>query len=892
MNTGKKPNRFKRFLGALLCVLVGLALAWTALAFIGRVSPGSVIPGGWMFRLSVPDTARLLEKLGAHESLPEIAGLPGMEAALPLVNALREGSLPPRRLPRFVLRGGLEGVLLPGNTLLAAWDAGFLSPLLRLLPLASGFVTVPNLYYTRAGTLSRFEYRAEKGKTFFIGRRRNLLVICNEQGLFESVISGQDSGELRGQNPPPGRSGDRESYDLVLRCFPEFFTALLGAQNPAIAGVLRDLEISGPVEAGLSLSPQKLELRLTAAASSRKAALGRLLEQRSRAPDLTEQLPAGTQYATILSAGSLAELYGTAAALFGPDLEESVRQADGASRLVLGLSLEELLFSWSGTEFAVFGMEGRPHPVYAVQVADERKRQEVFNRAFASIAIDENVQLNLDGTRLPRIEVPGFLRSLLRRWDFRIPMPYYMAHNGFLLLSESAETLLAAVRAVQRNDVLPKTGDWRKLAGRSADTGAFSLYYSLDRSLPFFLRGKTTLSAVLGVYRQGLVRLGFDRGIARLSLSAAAGSGRGVALLPGYPLEISGSPRNQVYGVTGGKAAENRILLGRDGSAVAVNAGDNSIRELEVQSTGQRPAQIWAIPAEGLNPKSAADAAAWVVSAQGRVILVNGEMEPVRGFPLVTGVRLSAQPAAFGGRLFLCDEDGKVHIVDTGGTVSLWETAFTAALRSPPAFISLPKTGEVRAAAYPKSFLGEIWLLDLDGRALPGWPVSVPGIAFGSPLLFTRRSANGVFAAFITQAGNLSVFDSRAAPLPPFPLNIEGVFYQQPVFDGDYLWLVSADGTLLRVSFEGEVLRQPVPGLSVKEEGCLTVFDSEGDGIPEIFVSGEGNALHGYSRNFRSLDGFPLPVWGRPLFADLNGDGRPECAGVGMDRLLYRWQFK
>jgi hypothetical protein len=112
------------------------------------------------------------------------------------------------------------------------------------------------------------------------------------------------------------------------------------------------------------------------------------------------------------------------------------------------------------------------------------------------------------------------------------------------------------------------------------------------------------------------------------------------------------------------------------------------------------------------------------------------------------------------------------------------------------------------------------------------------------------------------------------------------------VFDGIFLWLISENGDLVRVSMEGEILRQNIPRFRVMQEGYITTVDVDGDKIAEIFISGDGNALHGYSRNFRSLEGFPLPIWGRPLFADLNGDGKIECTGIGMDKQLYRWQFR
>jgi hypothetical protein len=87
-------------------------------------------------------------------------------------------------------------------------------------------------------------------------------------------------------------------------------------------------------------------------------------------------------------------------------------------------------------------------------------------------------------------------------------------------------------------------------------------------------------------------------------------------------------------------------------------------------------------------------------------------------------------------------------------------------------------------------------------------------------------------------------------------------------------------------------MEQKVPDLTIKDEGCILCADVDGDGIAEIFITGEGNALYGYSRNLISIEGFPLPVWGTPVFADLDGDGIMDCAGAGMDDRLYRWRFK
>jgi len=886
-------NKFLRFIITLLIILAVLFIGWTAFSLIGRVNAASVIPDSATLRLSIPNPMRLLDGILAHESLDEFSNVPVLAQTASALITLKDNIILKNGLLRLVARGNLELALLPSDSesaiLVAVWDFGFFSPLLRLLPVISTFKNIPDLYYVQAGKNSRFEYRLID-KTYYIAPYRNLLFITDNSRIFESR-STANSG-----NAKAFTAIKPSDYDAVFMLSNEFISSLLSDQDTGIAAILNNVVFDSKVEAGLSIYPKKIEFSLAAPLSSNQSSLSRLLGQRSRVPSIAERIPANAQYATILSAGTLEEIYQTAL-VFTQGLDSALKTADSSSKLLLGLSLNDLLFSWSGNEFAAFGLEGRPHPIYMIQIADEKKRQGIFDRAFKSVALNENVRLNLDGVRIPRIEVPEFLQSLLRRWDIFIPSPYYTIYKDYFLVSESAEALLAALRAMQRNDVLPKTAVWRNIAGGKNVASSFSLYYSLDLSMPFFLRNNTSLSGFLSIYRQGLARMSFNKGLVEITLSLVPGSGGGITLVNGYPLDAGMRPSNRVYGA--GKGEESRVFYSSGNTAVSLKIADKSTNEL----TGQ--GNHWIIPAVDVTVKDTAGTVfAWVVTDRGRVTLVDGNMETVQGFPILSGLQLSSAPAAFMGKLYLCDEDGKVYSIDATGKQGVWETSFTSALRSPPSFLSLSskKGSSVYAAVYPKSFFGEIWLLDGEGRTLPNWPASISienddeegggsvGIGFGSPLLFEYKTK--IYIAFVNQSGQLLIYDEEAVPVPPFPVALNGVFYQQPVFDGEFLWLVSSDGMFFRVSLEGEVLCQSIPGFSVKEEGYITFFDSDGDKVPEIYITGEGNALYAYTRFFRSLVGFPLPAWGRPLFVPAQGSKKAEIFGMGMDKRLYRWQFK
>jgi len=903
----KKPKRFFKGLVKFIIILVVIAAAWTAFSMIGRIEAASVIPDSASIRVSIASPIRLVDSVLAHESLQEFSTVPALAQLDPIINSLKENNILKNGLLRFAANGNMEVAVLPpeagSGKIVAAWDLGFVSPILRIVPSLFGFANVPNLVYVQAGKNSRFEFRLED-MTLYIAPYRNLLFVTDDAKVFESRSATHSGHAGAYSNIKPS------SYDAALMLSNEFINKLLSEQDPGIAALLNNIEFSSKVEAGLSIQPRKLEFNLAVPMSSHRESLSIILGQRSRVPGMAESIPASAQYATILSAGTLQELY-QAALIFTPGLDDALKIADNSSRAILGLTLNDLLFSWSGNEFAVFGIEGRPHPVYAIQVSDERKRQEVFSKAFKSIVLNENVRLNLDGTRIPRIEVPEFLQSLLRRWNVFIPSPYYIVHRDYFLVSESAEALLSAMRAMQRNDVLPRTAAWREIAGGKSVASSLSLYYSLDLSVPFFLRKNTTLSDFLSLYRQGLTRMSFNKGVINFSMSLVPGSGSGVILVNGYPISISGRPSNRLSGTV--KGNEGRVFFSSGSNAFSLNTADNKLNELPSQGTH------WIVSAEGTGGKDAINT--WIVTDRGRVTLADKDMETVEGFPVLTGHRLTCAPAAYEGKIYLCDENGQVHTVDEKGNQKTWETTFDAALRSPPSFltVSVRRDTNTYSAVYPKSFSGEIWLLNAEGKAYPNWPapiaVSSPnaeidednddmprtmdesiklipgfGIGYGSPLLFTQN--NQVRVAYVNQSGQLLVYDENASFIRPFPIDLDGIFYIQPVFDGEYLWLVSSTGTFFRVSLDGDVLFQNIPGFSVKEEGFITIFDSDNDKVPEVYITGEGNAIHAYTRNFRSLENFPLPVWGKPYFVPAQGNKKAEIFGMGMSMQLYRWQFR
>jgi hypothetical protein len=356
-DTGKKGGKLRVFIVVVLVIIVGLPLIGVGLSFIGRISPDSVIPDAFDLYASVPNPVELAERILGHESLADIMAIPELASIGPALARLESSRALQNRFVRFAAKGRLDAGFLPEGRILAAWDAGVLSPLLRFLPFLAGRFTIPGLYYVQAGKNSRFEYRLDNGTVFFIGRHKNLLVFSNSSALFESVLQGTSrDGDLRKSSVKEFYSRD---YDIAFLLSPPALSGLIGTADPKIAAALSLLQFPGTVEASLRVLPKQLDLQLISPLGSGSPALKSIVERDSGAVGLMGIIPETAQYLTLLAAGPLREILNAAAAVSGPDFDRNYTKADSMSRTILGLSMDEILCSWTGAEFALFGLEGQ-----------------------------------------------------------------------------------------------------------------------------------------------------------------------------------------------------------------------------------------------------------------------------------------------------------------------------------------------------------------------------------------------------------------------------------------------------------------------------------------------------------------------------------------------------
>ena len=512
----KKLPRFLVILIILLCILIALPLVLGGLSFIGRVHTSSFTPDGFVAYATIPNPATTTSHIMDHRGVDSLLADPVMSAIAPVVTGFRENRLLDNPLLRLVLNNSLQAVIYENSQYLLCYDMGLLSTIAKAAPMFLSRMDIPDLYYVTAGNSSRFELRKDDETEAYAGIHHNYIIVSNNRALFESIQNGSSgSFEEADRNE---KNTLLKDYDAKVLINTRILLSGISPEDPEILTLLETLELPRMAEAVIAVETNKVDIQLSVPISSRAQGLQQILSKQSTAPSIHEYLPLTTQYATTVSAGSMEELINLARTVQGPSLDDTLKTAQSSSRFLLGLTLEELLYSWTGTEFAAFGLEGRPNPVFAVQISDEQQRRQVFGKLTSSFALTQDDSVVLDGVRIPNIRVPSFLLSLLKIWNISVPAQFYLVENNFLYFSQSPENLLDTVRSIRNNTNLIRQDVWKQLSSGADDRASVSLFYSLDRSVPFFLRGNNDIQRILKLYGRGLARIQFREDTSIISL--------------------------------------------------------------------------------------------------------------------------------------------------------------------------------------------------------------------------------------------------------------------------------------------------------------------------------------------------------------------------------------
>lgn len=859
------------FLFAIIIVLFG----WIGFSTINKISPLKALPDGYAVFIhtdSLWDAVAPVIDLKVADTLLADPSLSGYRA---LFMSLRSSELRNNaHVQTAFSRRADVAFYTHGNeaNYIAVIDMSFLSAVTRLADIAGRFLNVENIVYVADSEFPHFEFKTDDGSAYYIKQRRNLVVVANTlELLMEAVLNDNET-------PYP-----KEEKELLTKKSSEPVRIVANAKKLAeqfaigneaaseITALLSDNSLS-VISFGITDADIQIKAEFPfAIREGTRSSLVPLLQKNSALPALLTQLGGSVQYYTLLNAGSLSELKAAAFPLIQKttDVERVWQRADSWCRRLFSLSLEDILFSWTGNEFAVLGIEGNTDPVFVVQIKDEAQRKNVFDAIFASFAIENNTNLILGGIRMPRIDMPPILRELLKSFKLELPRPYFFVLNNYIYFSESAQNIASIYNATKTRDMLARNESWKIVSKNQSAESTVSMYYNLERSVPFFIHNGTMLSDILKLYNIGRCDFSLKNSVLTCELSAIATQSTSMRLVPGFPIQLSGS--------------SDFVLAtepGKNPGAVFWIEGGRIVKSLELASMKQME---FSLPEKGFiapaAERSGGSGVLWAVTSNGAVYLLDRELSVVsRNFPVLTGVVPSAKPASLGKTLFIPVENSRIVVVKDDGTYTEIQLPLDGEIMSSPTVLGNT------AAVYEKSFIGSIYLINKDGQISNLLnPLEIDGIGFDSPALMEASGAQ--YTAFITQAGLFYLFKDGVA-LAEFPVETHNVFYKNAVACGSFFFALAEDAELYRFALDGTYTSVKLPDATSAREGFISTDSSN------VYVCADGNVVYGFTQSLELLPGFPVAGRGIPVIADVNGDKKGECIVLSFDKKLYAWDIK
>ena len=884
----KKSVAGKLFRFVLLVIVVSVAAGLAFCAF-DRKSAVSVIPKSFSFYVRTDSAIDTIDPMLDLRAADVFLSTPEFKAFRSIFMDLRSSPLRKNKVFRKLAARPVDAAVYDGameagkQNFIAAVNLGCLSFVSRplksvfpkILPLVKGVLeeNKAELRLVDGENLSYFELNLEGALYYFVPVKNLVVFSDSAELLMMAAVVDNDVMYTSAQKKIIAQKSKDLRVIANARSLAESFTS----QN-AVLGKIVDIlpadELS-VVSVKFSDSDIYVDMRVPLSAESlSSSSLNSILSQKSTAPAILTRMTDVVQYYTVLNAGSLSELKESVFPVL--PVKDSAAMWDSANkacRFAFSMDIDELIFSWSGRELAVLGIENQNDPVFAVQVSDEKKRQAVFDKFVDSIFINSDNSLILDGVRLPRLKLPSFLNGLLSVFGISIPKPYYMVLDDFIYFSESPEALSAIFMQNDKGDSLVKLESWRTVSSGVSNDATVSLFYNLNRSVPFFLRSNAALSKVLELYTLGRFDVKLRGDEICFVLQANADKANDMRSVPGFPVDVQDDA-----------VAKNFVVENSENPKFVFWTGKNSISGLDLASLETKTVEnVGKCELVSASPKMK-NGVLWAVSGDGYVYLCDRGLNFLENFPVVLPERTVPGIA-------VCDE-GVLVPLESGSIVLVYPNGTTSTIKMPEISIkSSPDVVGGIVSVYNKSFMGGLYFADLKTLSCLNAeaPLELYEIGFGSPASIV--DGNKRYTAFVTQAGTLSIWEDMGAEpvvskdLLSMDAPVDGTFEGKICASSKYFYALSTDAVLYRISVDGSVLSVKIPGATARD-AFLSVSAIGKKGDECVFVNADSNVIYGFNEELELLPGFPVVGHGNPVFADVDGDRKPESLSMSLDKKI------
>ncbi|MCR5386231.1 MAG: hypothetical protein K6E69_03835 [Treponema sp.] len=885
----KKRNPFVRFILAILkilAVIIIIIALWCTFSALDRKKSVSMIPADfsvYMHTDSVYDCINPLIDLQAADiflSAPDKSDIRG------IVMSLRESEYRNNPIVKILASRKIDAALYTteenSGLFVASIDFGVLSSITRLTDLVLPRIQIEDLYTSYTDGISYYEYKTA-GASYYFKPVKNLIIASNDLPHFMQALRGKnDATYTKAQldlfkkkvDEPVKLIIDAKKLAVAFTKDNELLNSLSEILSPNLLSLLTFKITDSEINLNIEVPTETSEL---SAIKENYQNTVQLLSVDSTAPSIVTRMSSSVQYYTLLNIGTLGQLKEAFFPMIDADtnINGVWSTANGFARSLLGTTLDDLLFSWSGKELAVLGIEGLNDPVFAIQIADESKRKEVFETAFDSFLIKENKSLILNGVRIPRLELPGFLQNILKILKISLPKPYYLVYNNYVFFSQSAESISTIYSTFEGGTNISHNPNYKMVADKKNQETGISLFYDLERSRPFFINSNSSLSQILELYTIGKTDFVIKKDKLIFKLNAASRRAGSLKNIPGFPMDLSGEHSSTALNAPVSKPST--IFWVENGQLVkALDAKKTKI------SSYALPAKVKAFKAvAGKQNKEQVI----ILTEDNEIYLLSSELELEKPYPVKLSDDIIDYPYFAGTTSYVPFEDGTISKVVSKSITKLNFNFDDFSPEKSTVFYD-GKAG----AIYEKGFLGKLYIIYRDKCINADNPIMINKIGFGVPAVF-EVSDNLLYTGFISQSGDLSIYKiENNSIVETYADKLDGLFYTNLIAYNGFFYALSSDGQIFKINIAtGDTTSIQLDNVSTKES---RIYIQTVDNRTFICVGIDGNMIYAFTENLELMPGFPVAGTGIPAFADVNGDGYLDCFALTIDNKINAWNLR
>lgn len=708
--------------------------------------------------------------------------------------------------------------------------------------------------------------KAETSYYFII--EENLVLLALEKSDLVKMIKASKTGEGLATRDKLKKLKTTKVKDSILNLFLDTNSVLenVAEEGSSTEKLLSMVDFPSLTALSLALTNESVNIKAATDITTEEPLLTNFLGHKASPLGVINTLPDTTNIYTSVNFKSFKELYAIISTLQdGFVLEEYDSLIKGLS----GLSSDDILFSWTGSEAGLFTIETAPEPVLFLEIAKEKELDRVLESLDSSLVLNVIDTLVIDDVRINQFKLPGLLEAGMSLANKSSVLPYFIKYKDYLYLSMNPEILAQMVKKDREGELLIKEKTYKSITQKTPKNANFFFYYDLNSTLPRFLAEDTLLTKLVKEYEKGVISLFYTQERVTLNLSAESSQSKRTTLYPGYPKDTNGI-KSPVYitDITG-KDSKELVYIDNKKNLVISDITNN---QLSSTSIGQE-AFITLLPNKKI----------LVNDVDGVLYKVDGDGELVDPFPQFTEAKDSFPPLITrkGFILYSSLKKELQHYNHQGVIIN-----------------SIPVTKEVfrqplliedRIYFYPKSLFGNILCTNLEGETVKGWPQSTMAISFTTPFKAGKN------IGFLTQKGDLFLWDKNGNIVNGFPVELPGVYYSTPIViddKGSLICVINKDGVLSVIDNKGEIKStREFDQINSKDIRLKSVVLDDFKS-PLIFIYGGSNYILAINDKLQILPGFPVKGYTEPSFSDINNDKLTEMITAGYDKKLYIYTLR